>query len=124
VDFSDRLVNVGYGACALMVLGTLAPWAVSGPVTSSGVDDQYGLYMLLLAAFSGFVLWRWTEFAQQEFLVGLTILAGICLIYASYVAWQLEDLRDLTGAEIGWGLIVTIAGSVALLTVTALLYRR
>jgi hypothetical protein len=120
---TDRLVQVGYAAAAAVAVGSLGPWAVSGPVTSSGVDSEYGLYAFLLGLFAGFVLWRWSEYPKREFMIGLGILAGICLIIAAYFAFIPEPLLDLPGVDPGWGLVVTIAGSAGLVTVAGLLYR-
>jgi hypothetical protein len=123
VDLSDRLILGGYIACAAISLGTLGPWAVAGPVTHSGVDDQFGLYTLLLGAFGGFVLWRWAQFPKQEFLIGLAIVGGICLVTSGYFAFQPDGLLDLPAVSAGWGLVVTLAGSCGVLAVAGLLYR-
>ena len=123
MDFSDRLVNAGYAACALIVFGSLAPWAAVGDVTRSGVDGE-GMYTLLLALFAGFVLWRWSEFPKSEFLVGLAILAGICVVATGYFLFSIESILDLPGVAVSWGLQVALAGSVALLAIAGLLYRR
>ena len=123
MDLSDRLVYAGYGACALIAFGSLAPWASVGEVTRSGVDGE-GMYTLLLALFAGFVLWRWGEFPKSEFLVGLAIVAAICVAATTYFLFFIEKLLDLPGVGVAWGLIVALAGSVALLAVAGLLYRR
>jgi len=124
MELTDRLVYVGYGACAVIAFGALAPWVTSGPVTTSGVDTQYGIYVLAMAGFAAFVLWRWAEFPKWEFLVGLGILAGICLVASGYLALELNTLLDLAPLRIGWGLVMTIAGSACLLGVAGLLYQR
>lgn len=120
---TDRLVYVGYGACAAISFGTLAPWAEAGPITHSGVDDQFGLYTLLLGGFAGFVLWRWAEFPKREFLIGLGIVGGICFATAAYFAFAPYSLLDAPGVDAGYGLYLTLAGSIVLLGLTAFLYR-
>jgi hypothetical protein len=88
------------------------------------VDGQEGLYTLLLAAFAGFVLWRWAQFPKSEFLIGLAILAGICLVETAFFTFAIEHILDLPGVSVAWGLILSLAGSVALLAIAGLLYRR
>jgi hypothetical protein len=120
----DRLVGVGYVAAGAISLGSLGPWATAGPVTSSGVDEPYGIYALLLGLFAAFVLYRWAETPKSEWLVGLAILAGICLLFSGWFALAPGSLLDLPRVDPGWGLIVSLAGSATLLAVAGVLYRR
>jgi hypothetical protein len=123
VGSTDRIVYVGYAAAAVISFGTLAPWAVTGPVTRSGVDEPFGLYTLLLGAFAVFVLWRWSEFPKGEFLIGLAVVAGVCLATSGFFAFSPQSLLDVPGVDPGYGLIMTLAGSIVLLGVAAMLYR-
>jgi len=55
-DSSDLLVRIGYGACAVMALGALAPWAELGALTASGVDGPDGMAVLALLAVGALLL--------------------------------------------------------------------
>jgi hypothetical protein len=121
-DLADTLVLIGYGACALMAFGSLAPWAEAGPVTSSGVDNDDGFYMLFLAAIGAAALWRWSQYPVREVLVGTVVVAAVALALGLYNASSLPI--DGPGVSLGWGLILAIAGAAALFAIGGLLLAR
>ena len=120
-DSSDLLVRIGYGACAVMALGALAPWAELGGVTASGVDGPDGMAILALAAFGAAALWRWSQEPGDEVLVGVMVVGGAALARTAFNALDLSRSLDGEGVEIGWGLGLAVAASLALLAVGALL---
>lgn len=118
LDTTEKLVRAGYVICFALALGAMGPWAKIGHTTASGVDGD-GLYTLLLAIMAGFVLWRWSDTRQQEVLYGTMIIGAVSLVLAAFNAYDLRRALDLPGVDIGWGLILTIAASVALIGVAA-----
>jgi hypothetical protein len=121
LDASDRLVRIGYGACAVMAMGTLAPWAELGPVTASGVDSWDGMATLGLAAIGAAALWRWSQQPADEALLGVVVI-GLCAL--ALTAFNLQDLNrhiDGAGVSMGWGLGLSIVGALALTAVGGLL---
>ena len=123
-DYADTLVLVGYGACALMAFGSLAPWAEVGDVTRSGVDSQDGLYMLILAAIGAATLWRWSQFPGREILIGTIVVSGTALALGLYNAGDPARVLEGSGVSLGWGLGLAIAGAFALLAIAGLLLAR
>jgi hypothetical protein len=123
MDFSDRLVNVGYAACAAIAFGSLGPWAEAGPFASSGVEG-IGITALGLGIFAGYVLYRWNDYPNRDWLIGLGIVAVMCLIVTAYFSLVPSSVLDRPNVSASWGLYLSVAGSVALVAVTGLLYRR
>ena len=120
-DSSDLLVRIGYGACAVMALGALAPWAELGALTASGVDSPDGMAVLALAAFGATALWRWSQEPGDEVLIGVIVVGGAALALTAFNALDLSRSLEGQGASIGWGLGLAIVASLALLAVGALL---
>jgi hypothetical protein len=123
VDFSDRLVNAGYAACAVIAFGAFGPWAKSGPFTQSGLEG-IGLATLALAALAAYVLFRWADYPNRDWLIGLGIVAVMCLVASGFFVVNPSTVLDRPEVSASWGLYLSLAGSAALVAVTALLYRR
>ena len=115
---SDDLVKVGIGAAVAVVFGGLGPW-YDGPAGDVlGTDGGGpGLYVIALGAMAGFVLWNWNQGPSREKLIGVAICAGGALALMG-----VDALDGRTFADLGWGLILGIAGSIALLAVSGRLY--
>jgi hypothetical protein len=118
LDTSEKLVRAGYVVCFALALGAVGPWVQAGPVTASGVDGD-GLYTLLFAIMAAFVFWRWSQFPQQEVLIGIMIIGAASLALAGFNAYDLRHALDAGAVEIAWGLILTLAASVAMIGVAA-----
>jgi hypothetical protein len=123
VDFSDRLVNAGYLACVAVAFGAFGPWARSGPFTQSGLESV-GLLVLGLAALAFYVLYRWADYPNRDWLIGLGLVALMCLLLSGFFVVSPSTVLDRPDVSASWGLFVSLAGSAVLLAVTALLYRR
>jgi hypothetical protein len=123
VDLSDRLVNAGYASCLAISLGSLAPWVTAGPVAESGVEGA-GFATFLLGLFAAYVLYRWSDYSQPDWLIGLAIVGALCLAVTAFFFLSPSSLLDARGVNAAWGLYASLAGSVVLLAVTGLLYRR
>jgi hypothetical protein len=118
LDTSEKLVRAGYLVCFALALGAVGPWAKLGPTAANGVDGD-GIYNLLLAMMAAFVLWRWSDNREQDWLYGLMILGGLSLAVAALNAYDLQRALDLPGVDIGWGLILSIVASAALIAIAA-----
>ena len=134
---SDRLVVAGYVACAVIAIGSIAPWVsfageeVLGINDPAGVSDQVadlgflgsdGWLTLVLAGFSAAMLWNWDQFAAREKLIGLIVMGGVAVVIPVY------DLIDIVNADVedvsaGWGLFAALIGSLGLLGISARLLR-
>jgi hypothetical protein len=123
VDFSDRLVNAGYASCGAIAFGAFAPWAKAGPFAQSGLEG-IGLMTLALGAFAAYVLYRWNDYPNRDWLIGLGIVACLCLAATIFFAAVPSTVLDRPGVSTSWGLYLSLAGSAALVVVTLLLYRR
>ena len=123
MDFSDRLVNVGYAACAAIAFGSLGPWAEAGPFAQSGVEG-IGIAALGLGLFAGYVLYRWNDYPNRDWLLGRGIVAAMCLIVTAYFALVPTSVLDRPNVSASWGLYLSVAGSVTLVIVAGLLHRR
>jgi hypothetical protein len=123
MDFSDRLVNVGYAACAAIAFGSLGPWAEAGPFAQSGVEG-IGIAALGLGLFAGYVLYRWSDYPNRDWLIGLGIVALMCLFVTGFFTLVPSSVLDRPNVSASWGLYLSVLGSWALVIVTGLLYRR
>ena len=109
MDFSDRLVTGGYAACAAIALGSLAPWAKAGPFAQSGVEG-IGLTVLGLGIFAGYVLYRWNEYPNRDWLIGLGIVALLCLASTAFFVISPTSILDRPKVSVAWGPLPELRG--------------
>ncbi len=114
-DDSDDLLKVGFGAIVALAAGALGPWFVTDAGDVLGTDGgYYGTYVLAVAVIVGVALWSWSQVPGREKLIGVAIGAGAAL---ALMVVEILDANE-AGLGIGWGLILGIAASIALLGVT------
>jgi hypothetical protein len=100
-------------AFAAVVAGALMPWSKSGAFTTSGIDGDGLLTLVLAAAGIGFTL-----LGRRPRAVLTTLsAAALCLLTALI---DLADLSRAAGPGIGEGLYATVAGAAAATVLSAL----
>lgn len=111
-----RLVNYSYFACALLAIGSVAPWD-SGPTGYIGVTG-YGLLSLLATMVAALAVWRWTMTAHPRNLTVAIASALFSVAVAVYAAYEIRDFYlGADGswmARVGWGVILTLIAAMAL----------
>lgn len=112
---------IGAGV-ALMVLGSLGPWAKAVFVTDYGIDRS-GLVVIAAAVFAGAALFLHLRRGRDSWLPLLTAAAGA--FAAALVAGDFRDLVDDSFVSPTWGLYMAFLGSVMVVGISmALLVRR
>jgi hypothetical protein len=114
-DVWDR--RVGIGAVVAMVVGAVGPWTSAlGLVSKNGVEGD-GQIVIVLAAIAAIAGWRYLGRGGH----GALISVAVCGLLSS--ATTIYDTQEiLSGSElvsIEWGLMLALAGSLALTGVAA-----
>ncbi|MGZ5346882.1 MAG: hypothetical protein ACXWGV_04725 [Solirubrobacterales bacterium] len=84
----------------------------------SGVDSPDGTAILAIGAAA---LWRWTQVPGREVLVGVLVVGGAALALSGFNALDVSRQLEGSGVSLGWGLGLTVAASLGLVSVAALL---
>ena len=120
---------VGLVAAGLMVLGGLGPWATVLDVASVNGTEGDGWFLIGGGVVLGAALLAWRRRARRR-LPALGIAAGVVgALVAFYDLSTIDDLADGTGGfggnlvETGWGLYVSVLGSLLAVVACVLLLR-
>ena len=123
----NRLPTLPLAAVGIIIIGSIGPWVtVEGlaDVSEGGLESD-GVITLVLALIIGGLL---LAFRNGPMPRGATIGIGICAVASLAIA--IIDVLDVTGsdlgiveANVGWGLWLTLIGSI-LLIVALVLARR
>lgn len=105
---SDRRAQWGLASSALLLLGSVTPWATAGPFTKNGLDGD-GVITLVIALLVGglIVARRFPRIALGLAVVSLAITI-IDTVDVSGVGGGLFDV------QVGWGLILALLASASL----------
>jgi len=102
-------------AVAILVVGSIGPWATIGSFTKNGLDGD-GIITLVLALVAGLTVL--VSLARSR--PSSRVVLGICGVLA--LATTVIDVIDVSGTEagsvsasVGWGLWLALAGAVLLL---------
>jgi hypothetical protein len=106
----SRLVWPAALAALVVIAGTIGRWGSDGVVTANGVDTGDGKIILGVAIVSLLLIIGGTA-AGSTWAFFLPTLGGAFSAVISIL--DFKDFKD-AGADVGWGLYATIAGSIAL----------
>lgn len=115
-DANRQLPVLPLVAVGLIILGAFGPWvSVEGfDDTETGLESD-GVITLVLALIAGGLLLAFRAPRPRGAFIGLAICAVLCLVIS------IIDVLDVTGtdlgvieAQVGWGLWLTLAGSIVL----------
>jgi len=104
-------------AIALMVVGSVGPWAKSIFVVDYGLD-RAGLAVIVLAAIAGLLLLAHTRAAGRA-----PLALAAALVATVAVAVVVTEFRELLDDDLlgpAWGLYVAFAGSAAMVAIAML----
>lgn len=122
--FKQKLVTSSYVACASLAAGSsIGPWITIGGSTYS-LADGYGLITLIGSALVALAIWRWSVSRQVYMLIGAGIVALLCLCATAYDVLDVTYFDDAEGFGVGWGLLVALVASVALVCLYVLILWR
>lgn len=82
------------------------------------MDSPDGTAILAIGAAA---LWRWTQVPGREVLVGVLVVGGAALALSGFNALDVSRQLEGSGVSLGWGLGLTVAASLGLASVAALL---
>jgi peptidoglycan/LPS O-acetylase OafA/YrhL len=117
-------------AFALLLLGAIGPWATvdievfgQSQSASEGGLDSDGVITLILALIAGGLLLAWRAQRARWQAIVATVAGALSLLIA------IVDIADVSGVDdkgigsvsVGWGLWLTLLGSIVLLVVSVLL---
>jgi hypothetical protein len=106
----SRLVWPAALAALVIVAGTIGRWGSDGVITVDGLDTSDGKVILGVAIVSLLLIVAgYLAGSQWAFLLP-TLGGAFCAVISIL---DLSDFSD-AGADVGWGLYATIAGSIAL----------
>ena len=101
-------------AIAVAVVGVFCTWTTAGPVTLNGAEGpNNGWLVVILAAISI----GWARLMRRDTWTGAigavgVLMAAIVICWTAIENWL--DNRDVLDASVGYGLLLVLAGGVAL----------
>jgi len=118
-----RELQIAAGGVVLLIIGAFGPWAKVGGFSVNGLDGgKDGTFTLILALVAGGLL-AYTHLKQvsaRGFIIGAAVAAGLTLLIS------VIDFLDIMGTEfvsVGWGMWMTLIGSIALTAAVAMKLR-
>jgi hypothetical protein len=117
-------------AClALMVVGSLGPWAKALFVSKAGTEGD-GVLVIIAALIMGALLWRYGRGNKRRPLRIALVLGVLAAAVGIYDAVDISNRstqffgRQVDLIQVGWGLWVAIAGSVGFVLAALVMLRR
>jgi hypothetical protein len=115
-------------SCSAIAIGSVGPWA-SGFLGYSGISGYGGILVLLGAGFAALALWRWTISRRRAILIAVQVIGFLCIVVASYAIYHViydtyAHVDDSGLDQIGWGVLLTLAGAIALMSLSVFQYRQ
>jgi len=112
--WNQRLQVVSAIALLVVVVGVFCTWTTVGPVTLNGTEGpNNGWLVVLLAVIS----LGWSRLMRRDTWTGAIGAVGV-LLAAVVICWTVIenwlDSRDVLDASVAYGLLLVLAGGVAL----------
>ena len=120
MESPQTLLRIGYGACLVIAIGSIGPWATLGFITASGTDGD-GILTLILAVAAAAFLWRWSVVGKRRRLIAAAVAGALSLVITVYDTVNISNLVDGPfglDPSVGWGLIVALIASIVLVAVS------
>ena len=120
VESPQTLLRIGYGACLVIAIGSIGPWATLGFITVSGTDGD-GVVTLILAAAAAAFLWRWSVVGKRSRLIAAAVAGALSLVITVSDTVNISNVVDGPlglDPSVGWGLIVALIASIGVLAVS------
>jgi hypothetical protein len=112
--WNQRLQVVSATALLVVVVGVFCTWTTVGPVTLNGTEGpNNGWLVVILAVIS----LGWSRLMRRDTWTGAIGAVGV-LLAAVVICWTVIenwlDSRDVLDASVAYGLLLVLAGGVAL----------
>lgn len=122
-----RFLIYSYISCAAIAIGSVGPWA-SGYLGYAGASGS-GILSLIGAAVAALAIWRWNISRSLVMLILAQVAGSVCTAVAIYAVYYdvygpYVDAGDMWIQYVGWGLILTLLGAIALSVLSLRQYRR
>ena len=95
----------------MAVVGVFCTWTKAGPVALNGTEGPHDGWLVVLLAVPALL---WARSMARGSWVGVVGVLGTALVIAWTALSSWRDSRDVLDATVGYGLLLVVAGSVAL----------
>jgi hypothetical protein len=98
-------------AIAAVLVGVFSTWTVAGPVTLNGTQGPNNGWLIVILAAPALA---WARMMERGSWVGVIGVLGAALVMCWTAVENWLDNRETLGASVGHGLLLVVAGGIAL----------